>query len=102
MACADLQAGARKPACACCRFNHFGNWHEDVGGLDWTAYLQRRPGALRETIRRRLRKADKTAGAPASSCLTGPQQMDQAADAFEAVYRRSWKEPNPIRPSTSP
>ena len=28
------------------RFDHFGNWHEDVSGLDLSAYLRDRPGAL--------------------------------------------------------
>jgi hypothetical protein len=77
------------------RFDHFGNWHEDVAGLDWAGYLARRPGALRETIRRRLRRAEKLPAAR-FSLLSQPADMDEAAEVFEAVYARSWKEPEPF------
>jgi hypothetical protein len=38
------------------RFDHFGNWHEPVAGRSWAVYLADRPGALRETVRRKLRR----------------------------------------------
>jgi hypothetical protein len=76
------------------RFDHFGNWYEDVGGLDWAGYLDRRPGALRETIRRRSRRAEKLPGAR-FDLFTRLDQMDEAAEAFESVYRRSWKDAEP-------
>jgi CelD/BcsL family acetyltransferase involved in cellulose biosynthesis len=90
----DLLAGIRSTGLRALRFDHFGNWHEDVGGLDWSGYLLRRPGALRETIRRRLRKAEQLPHAR-FELLTRPEQTDRAATAFEAVYRQSWKEPEP-------
>ena len=58
----DLRTGARQAGLRTLRFDHFGNWREDVANLDWSAYLHGRPGALRETIRRRLRRAETTAG----------------------------------------
>jgi hypothetical protein len=91
----DLEAGARQAGLRVLRFDHFGNWYEDVAGLDWSAYLLGRPGALRETIRRRLRRAEKLPCAR-FDLFTQPGQMDQAADAFESVYRRSWKDPEPF------
>ena len=91
----DLRAGARHAGLRMLRFEHFGNWYEDVHGLDWLAYLQRRPGALRETIRRRLRKAEKLPNAR-FDLFTQPDQMDDAAEAFEAVYRKSWKDAEPF------
>lgn len=90
----NLRAGARQAHLQVLQFNHFGNWHEDVGGLDWSAYLLRRPGALRETVRRRLRRADKLPGAR-FDLFTDPAHMDRAAEAFEWVYRRSWKDAEP-------
>lgn len=90
-----LEAGARQAGLVPIRFDHFGNWHEDVSGLDWSAYLSRRPGALRETIRRRLRRAEKLPDAR-FSLFTEAGQIELAADAFESVYRRSWKEPEPF------
>ena len=90
-----LQAGARQAGLRVLRFDHFGNWYEDVGDLDWAAYLLRRPGALRETIRRRLRRAEQL---PDARCdlFTRPDQLDRAAQAFESVYRRSWKDAEPF------
>jgi CelD/BcsL family acetyltransferase involved in cellulose biosynthesis len=92
---ADLEAGARSVGLYTIRFDHFGNWHEDVEGLDWNAYLRRRPGALRETIRRRSRRA---AALPDArfDLFTQPAEMDRATAAFQAVYRRSWKDPEPF------
>jgi len=91
----DLEAGILQAGLHPLRFDHFGNWYEDVGGLDWSAYLLRRTGALRETIRRRLRRAEKLPDAR-FELFTRPDQMDQAAEAFESVYRRSWKEAEPF------
>jgi len=90
----DLLAGARQAGLRTLRFDHFGNWHEDVRGLDWATYLLRRPGALRETVRRRLKRAGKLPDAR-FALLTRPEEMDRAAEAFESVYRRSWKQPEP-------
>jgi Acetyltransferase (GNAT) domain len=92
---AQLRDGARQAGLAVLRFDHFGNWYEDVEGLAWSAYLQQRPGALRETIRRRLLRAEKLAFAR-FELFTRTDQLDQAADAFESVYRRSWKQPEPF------
>jgi CelD/BcsL family acetyltransferase involved in cellulose biosynthesis len=92
---AELEAGGRLGGLMPLRFNHFGNWSEDVTGLAWSDYVQRRPGALRETIRRRLRRADKLPDAR-FDLFTTPDQMDAAAAAFESVYLRSWKEPEPF------
>jgi CelD/BcsL family acetyltransferase involved in cellulose biosynthesis len=90
-----LESGARRAGLRTPRFDHFGNWFEPVSGLDWAAYLKRRPGALRETIRRRLRQAERVPDAR-FDLLTLPAEMDRAVEAFESVYRRSWKEAEPF------
>jgi CelD/BcsL family acetyltransferase involved in cellulose biosynthesis len=76
------------------RFAHFGNWHEVVCGTDWPGYLARRPGALRETIRRKLRRAEQRADA-AFCVLSHPDELEPGIAAFEQVYARSWKQPEP-------
>jgi CelD/BcsL family acetyltransferase involved in cellulose biosynthesis len=91
----DFEAGVRRAGLLVLRFDHFGNWYEDVGGLDWSAFLLGRAGALRETIKRRLRRAERLPGAR-FELFSRPEQMDRAADAFESVYRRSWKEAEPF------
>lgn len=91
-ACLD---GARKAGLAVVRFAHFGNWHEDVRGLGWSGYLARRPGALRETIRRKLRRGTRLADA-SFTLITRPQELEPGIEAFEQVYARSWKDPEPF------
>ncbi len=77
------------------RFDHFGNWYEPVADLNWAHYLDGRPGALRETIRRRLRRTERLAGAR-FVLLTTPEEVEAGIPAFEDVYARSWKEPEPF------
>ncbi|HEX3994386.1 MAG TPA: GNAT family N-acetyltransferase [Acetobacteraceae bacterium] len=93
-AATQFAAGAKRAGLFAARFDHFGNWYEDVSGLDWDGWLARRPGALRETIRRRTRRAEQI---PAVRFRLFDQQNDLAGgiDAFETVYARSWKDPEP-------
>lgn len=74
-------------------FAHFGNWFEPIATRSWEAYAQSRPGALRETIKRRTRAAAR-AGARIEIAREGAT-LSAALAAYEAVYRRSWKEPEP-------
>ncbi|HYZ61476.1 MAG TPA: GNAT family N-acetyltransferase [Acetobacteraceae bacterium] len=74
-------------------FEHFGNWHTEVGG-GWAEYLQRRPGKLRETIRRRTLAAARTPGIRLE-VVHDPAELGRALAAYEDVYARSWKEPEP-------
>ena len=90
-----LEQGARAAGFSAVRFAHFGNWHETVGGLGWTRYLASRPGALRETIRRRLRRAEQ-AGDTSFAVITGVPDLEAGIDAFEHVYARSWKQTEPF------
>ena len=75
-------------------FAHFGNWYEDVTGLDWQAYLASRQGALRETVRRRSQRLSRD---PEISLqmLTKPDEIEPGIAAFESIYQRSWKQPEP-------
>lgn len=93
-ALSPLLAGMRQARMVSHRFDHFGNWREDVAGLAWTDYLARRPGALRETIRRRARAVAKDPSIRLE-IVKGTQGLARAMDAYEAVYSRSWKEPEP-------
>jgi hypothetical protein len=88
-------AGARAAGLRAARFDHFGNWHEPVGGRGWADYLAGRPGPLRETIRRKGRKAE-------FSLVTGGAGLEPAIAAYEDVYARSWRLPSRSRASTRP
>ena len=97
---APLVAGARAGGMVALRFNHFGNWHEATAGLDWRGYLAGRPGALRETVRRRLRDAERdprlNIEALGIEGLVAPDAVAAGIGEYEAVYGRSWKEPEPF------
>lgn len=75
-------------------FANFGNWHETVAAGSWEAYFEKRPGALRETVRRRTRAVARS-GAHMSVARDGPA-LKAALEAYETVYRRSWKQPEPF------
>jgi hypothetical protein len=101
LACeADIAFGGKQAGLSVARFDHFGNWHENVAGLDWMSWLERRPGALRETIRRRTKRADHLAGAT-FRLFADQADLETGIAAFEAVYARSWKDPEPY-PSFNP
>ncbi len=89
-----LCTGFRKAGLLVLKFEHFGNWHENVTGQNWSGYLAARPGALRETLRRRSAKllADPAIGV---EVLTQACEVGPGIEAFEAIYRRSWKQPEP-------
>lgn len=89
-----LAEAARRAGRVPIGFAHFGNWHEELAGRDYAAWLADRPGALRATIRRRSRAA---AADPALriACLTQPAEMAGAIAAYQTVYARSWKPAEP-------
>ncbi len=90
---AALAAGARAAGLIVRRFQHFGNWHEDFAERDFASYLACRPGPLRETIRRKLRRADERTQLTMISTADG---LEAGIAAFERVYARSWKGPEPF------
>ena len=87
---APLLAGARRAGMLASRFAHFGNWHEPIAGRSWEQYLAARPGALRETVRRKLRRAQATL-----EIVATPDAVEAGIDAYEDIYARSWKVPEP-------
>lgn len=92
---AGIAAAARESGLFVVRFDHFGNWYEDIAGLDWAGYLARRPGALRETIRRRTRRAERLTNA-SFRLFDGLDDLATGIEAFETIYARSWKDPEPF------
>lgn len=87
---ASCIAAATEAGLAVRRFDHFGNWYEDVRGQTWASYLAGRPGELRETLRRRLRRVH------GFEVIEGGKHLEPGIAVFESVYERSWKEPEPF------
>ncbi len=75
------------------RFQHFGSWTENVA--DWETYLSGRPGALRETIRRKTAVIVRNA-ASVLQFVSEPDDVGAALKAYGVVYASSWKEPEPF------
>ncbi len=85
--------GIRRAGLRILRFDHFGNWHEPLAGRDFAAYLADRPGALRETLRRKLRRAEAGGG---FALVRSADGLADAIAAYEDVYARSWKPAEPF------
>ncbi len=92
---AEIARGGKQAGLAVARFDHFGNWYEDVTSIDWAEWLKRRPGALRETIRRRTRRAERL-GRARFKLFADQNDIEAGIAAFETVYARSWKNPEPF------
>jgi hypothetical protein len=88
---APLLAGIRRHGLFISRYFHFGNWYEPVGGRSWEQYLAARPGALRETVRRKLRRAQAML-----EIVAAPDAVEAGIAAYEEIYARSWKVPEPF------
>jgi CelD/BcsL family acetyltransferase involved in cellulose biosynthesis len=91
---APLLGGFRAGGMPALRFAHFGNWHADVAGQDWAAWLAARPGALRSTIRRRLAQAAREA-AFSVEIVRGGAGLAAGIAAYAAVHEASWKDAEP-------
>jgi hypothetical protein len=91
---AEISRSAKAAGLAVAHFAHFGNWHETLTRSDWASFLASRPGPLRETIRRRTKKAEQMGGAKIQ-LFDQNTGLDAGISAFETVYARSWKQPEP-------
>ena len=89
-----LIGGLGKGGIVAQRYDHFGNWFEPVTGLSFDAYLKTRPGALRSTIRRKLKAVSSSTR---FQLIRGGQALEPGIAAFEAVYAKSWKDAEPFR-----
>jgi hypothetical protein len=89
----EFTAGLREGGLLAQRYDHFGNWYEPVAGFAFADYLASRPGALRSTIRRKLKLAEKSTR---FALIRDGAGLEQGIAAFEAVYAKSWKEAEPF------
>jgi hypothetical protein len=72
----------------------YGVWFEDTRGLDFRHYLEGRPGALRNTYRRRLARARSNR---LDFRLSEPHSDIESFIAdYQQIYARSWKEQEPF------
>jgi CelD/BcsL family acetyltransferase involved in cellulose biosynthesis len=76
------------------RYFSFVNWSLDVAGRTYDDYATTLPSRLKNTLKRRGRQLEKS-GRARFEIVTGGATLEQAIAAYEAVYARSWKTPEP-------
>jgi CelD/BcsL family acetyltransferase involved in cellulose biosynthesis len=76
------------------RYFRFGNWYLQVGGRSSGQYLQSLPGQLKSTLQRKGKKLRARADVTIR-IVTQAAEVPAAMDAYEAVYRSSWKHAEP-------
>ena len=76
------------------RYFCFVNWYLHVAGRSYDAYAASLPSKLRSTLKRKGRQLEKS-GRAHFEIVTGGEALDAAIAAYEAVYARSWKSPEP-------
>ena len=72
----------------------FGNWYLQVQGQSYQRYFETLPAALRNTLQRKRKKLEKL-GRARIEIITGPEGVEGAIEAYQKVYRSSWKVPEP-------
>ena len=73
----------------------FGNWYLDVQGCSFADYLAERPSQLRSNLQRGEGKLNKAGSWRIEIQQHDDAALDAAIAAFQAVYARSWKQPEP-------
>lgn len=76
------------------RYFCFGNWYLPVSFDSFDAYMATRPSQLRNTLRRKSKKFEDAKGR--LEVVVDPAMASAGIDAFDAVYGRSWKQPEPF------
>jgi CelD/BcsL family acetyltransferase involved in cellulose biosynthesis len=74
----------------------FGNWYLEVGGRSSREYLESLPGQVRSTLHRKGKKLLSMADVTVS-IVTDPSDVDESMDAYERVYKSSWKIDEPYK-----
>ncbi len=94
-ACPDvlgLEAALAANAWYVRRYFCFGNCHLPCAGLSFDSYMAARDSKLRSTFER---KSKKLLAAGSLQIVTRPDEVDVAMSAYEAIYEKSWKRPEP-------
>lgn len=90
-----LTLGLRRLGYVTSTFFCFANWYHPVLGRSFADYWAERPTALRNSVERGRRRLQR-AGPWRVDIHTGEHTgLEQAIAAFQAVYARSWKAPEP-------
>lgn len=91
---ADLKAAFSQAGWFTREYYCFGNWYLPCAGMRFDAYMESRDSRLRNTWTRKAKKffADSNNHL---EIITAPEDVDRGMDAYEQVYRKSWKNAEP-------
>ena len=92
---AALQRGLQAAGYWTDRFFCFGNWFLPVPGGGFGSYWQQRPSALRNSVARGRRRLDRAGTWRIDIHAGDSDSLDCALAAYQCVYARSWKQPEP-------
>jgi len=87
-----LMAAFRESGYIPFRFFCFGNWYQPITS-DWKDYLEKRPGIVRNTIKRAKSKFFKKNGT--LEIIRHKNDVERAIHAYNKVYSHSWKKSEP-------
>lgn len=73
----------------------FGNWYYDVAGRSFADYLAERPSQLRNNLQRGKGRLNKNGAWRIAIQQHEDAGLEAAIAAFETVYAKSWKQPEP-------
>lgn len=91
----EMERALRLAGYAVDRFFCFGNWYQSTHGQTFEAYWSQRPSRLRNTVERARRRLGRVHTWRVEVLTQPGPDLEQAIDAFNAVYARSWKQPEP-------
>ncbi|MET0116120.1 MAG: GNAT family N-acetyltransferase [Sedimenticola sp.] len=76
------------------KYRSFGNWYLPCKGMTFDQYISERPSQLKNTLQRKRRQFDRLPGSRLE-IYTDLSEVEYAVSAFNNVYERSWKRPEP-------
>lgn len=87
-----MQSAFRSAGMAVQPYRCFGNWYLRVDGRTYEQYAATLPPRLRNTLKRKAQQLAAT-NRLRIEIVAGGSGLEQAIEAYEAVYRASWKQP---------
>jgi D-aspartate ligase len=90
-----IKPALRRAGYLCDDFFCFGNWYLPVEGRDFATYFAGLSSQLRNTVERSRRKLTRNHAGWIDILHLPNENLQKGIDAFETVYRSSWKQAEP-------